>query len=106
MLYSSRHDESLLRSKIDRAVFEIDQESSFDHVEKFIQLFVLVPVIFTFDNSKAHDRVVHFAQRLVPPFVFAIIDHVLDIDQLERPVQNVQERLVGKFFARLFRFHL
>src|SRR5215510_11073290 len=94
MLDTAWHYKSLLRSKINRAIFEVDQKPSFDHIKKFIELFVLVPVILALDNSEPHDRIVHFAQRLVPPFVFAIIDQLLDVDQLKRSVQNVQERLV------------
>src|SRR6266404_4873305 len=96
MLNSARHDEALFGSKIDRAVFQIDQETSIDHVKEFVDVRVLVPVIFAFDDSEAHNGVIHSTQRLVPPFVGAVVHELLHVDQLQRPVQNVQVRLVGK----------
>src|SRR2546423_15220629 len=105
MLNSARHYKSLLRAKIDRPVFQIDQESAIDHIKKFVDVGVLVPMVFTFDNSQTHNRVVHFAQRLVPPFVFAIIDELLEVDQLQWPVQNVEKSLVVEIFWRLLCGH-
>ena len=89
MLHSAWHDEALLRPEINRAIFQIDQETSFDDVKEFINVRVFVPVIFTFDNSETNDRVVHLAQRLVPPLVGDTVDQLLNINQLKRPVQNV-----------------
>ena len=55
------NDEALSRRKLDRLIFEIDQQFSFDYVEKFVVAGVLVPVILTFDNPQTDYRLVHFA---------------------------------------------
>jgi len=46
------NDEALSRRKFDRLIFEIDQQFSFDHVEKFVIVGVLVPVILTFYHPR------------------------------------------------------
>jgi len=95
-----RHDEALTRKKINRAIFEIDQETSVEDEKEFIDLFVFMPVIFPLNHSHSDDRVVHFAKRLVVPFVGAGISQLLHIDQFERPVQNIEVRLVREILRR------
>ena len=53
--------------QLDGAVFEVDDESTLDHVEELVEVIVLVPVIFALDDAEPDDRVVHLAERLVVP---------------------------------------
>src|ERR1700739_960561 len=56
---------------------------------------MFVPVVFAFDYAQAHYRVVHLAQRLVEPFVFAGIGESLLVDDLHRGIKNIQAGFVG-----------
>ena len=67
---------------------------------------MLVPVIFAFDNSQTHDGIVHFAKRLVPPLVGALIDQLLDVNDFKRPVQNIEIGLVREILGCFFRGHM
>src|SRR5947209_6721534 len=98
-------DESLTWCELDCFVFEIDQELALEHKKEFIELLVLVPVIFAFEHAESHDGVVHLAKSLVVPFVCARFGKSLNVDQLQRPVQNVQECFVRKIFWRFLRGH-
>ena len=84
MLHTARHNETLAGSKIDRAIFEVDEQTPVDHVKEFIELFVLVPVLLALDDTEPDDRIVHLAERLVPPFLGALIGEPAHIDHLER----------------------
>src|ERR1700761_5217628 len=100
MHHSFGHDEALSRSEFDDAFFllftlEIDEQLSFDDIEKFIVVLVLVPVVFASPNAHAHDRLVDLAQRLVEPLVCAGVGQGFYIDQLQRLVQDVEARFVG-----------
>ena len=99
-----RHDETLPRSKINDLVFKIDQEMAVENKEEFVDVIMLVPVVFALQNAEPHDRVVHLAKSLVVPFVRARIDQLLNIDYFERLVQNVEESLIRKIFG-FVRFH-
>src|SRR5947207_3340120 len=103
MRHALGHDESLARRKVDCAIVEVDQETARNNVKEFIQVFMRMPMIFAFDDPEPHHRIVHFAKRLVPPFVCARISELLHIDHLQRPVQNVQKSLVRIIFFP--RFH-
>ena len=105
MLNAPRDDKTLLRSQIDGSTFQIDQETAFYDVKEFIDVGMFVPMVFTFDNSEPNDGIIHLAQGLVPPLVFAFVDQLLNVDQLERSVQNVQVSFVGKTFRFLIRCH-
>ena len=61
MTDSFGNDEALSRRKLDRLIFEIDQQFSFDYIKKFVVISMLVPVILAFDHSQADYRLVHFA---------------------------------------------
>ena len=50
-----RHDETLPRSKINNLVFKIDQEMAVENKEKFVDVIVLVPVVFALQNAEPHD---------------------------------------------------
>lgn len=81
-----RHDETLPRSKINNLVFKIDQEMAVENKEEFVDVIVLVPVVFALQNAQPYDRVVHLTKCLVVPFVRARIDQFLNIDYFERRV--------------------
>jgi len=68
-----RHDETLPRTKINNLVFQIDQKMAFENKEEFVDVIMLVPVVFALQYAEPYDRVVHLAQRLVVPFVRARI---------------------------------
>ena len=57
---------------------------------------MFMPMVFALNNSQPNDRVVDLAKRLVPPLIGAPIDEFLDIDLLQRAVQNIQEGLIRK----------
>ena len=99
-----RHDDTLPRSKINDLVFKIDQEMAVENKEEFVDVIMLVPVVFALQNAEPHDRVVHLTKSLVVPFVRARIDQLLNIDYFERLVQNVEESLIRKIFG-FGRFH-
>ena len=86
MPHTARHHESLTRRKIDNAIFQIDEKIPIKDEKEFIDIFMLVPMIFALNHCKPNDRVVHVAKRLVIPFVCASISQPLNIDNLERPV--------------------
>jgi len=80
------NDEALARRKFDNAIFEIDQETSAQDEKEFINILVLVPVIFALHHRQPDDRVVHLAKRLVVPLVCAGVGELLHIDQFKRSV--------------------
>jgi len=91
-----RHDETLPRSKINDLVFKIDQEMAVENKEEFVDVIMLVPVVFALQNAEPHDRVVHLTKSLVVPFVRARIDQLLHVDDFKRSMQSVQVSLVAK----------
>src|SRR6202022_2147898 len=76
-----------------------------ENKEEFVNVVMLVPVIFTLQYAQPHDRVVYLAKSLVVPFVCAGIGQLLHVDELKGLVQNVEIGFVRKIFDRLFRFH-
>lgn len=105
MFHAFRHDEALLRSEIDRAIFQIDQETAIDDIEEFIKVAVRMPMILAFDHTEPHNRFVHLTEGLVVPLMRAGIGQLLHIHNFERTMQHVQESLVRKILCRVFRFH-
>ena len=97
MTHTFGNNKALPRSKIDNAILELDQEMSVQNEKEFINIFVFVPVIFALHHGHPDHRVIHFAKRLVIPFVGAGIGQLLHIDEFERPMQNVQVSFVGEF---------
>jgi len=83
------NDKALSWGKIDNAIFEIDQEMSVENEKEFINVFVLMPMIFALHHREPDDRIVHLAKRLVVPFVSTGISQLLHINQFKRSVQNV-----------------
>ena len=96
MTHTFGNNKALPRSKIDNAILEIDQEMSVQDEKEFVDIFVFVPVIFALNHRHPDDGVIHFAKRLVIPFVGTGIGQLLHIDELKRSVQNVQVRFVRK----------
>ena len=96
MHYAFRNHYRFSRRKIDAALFQIDQQLAADDVEEFIFVVVLVPMIFAMNDSEPDDRLVHFAQRLVVPFIRAGIDECGNVDRFERLAKNVEARVVGE----------
>ena len=89
MTHTFWNNKAVPRSKIDNAILEIDHEMSVQNEKEFINVLVLVPMIFALHHRQPDDRVVHLAKRLVVPFVGTGISQLLHIDQFKRSVQNV-----------------
>ena len=53
-------------------------------------------MVFAVDHAETHDGFVYFAERLVIPAIGARIDQAADVDHFERPMENVEPRVVGK----------
>jgi hypothetical protein len=105
MAHTFWNDEALLGRKIDCAIFKVDQETSVQNEEEFINVFVFVPVIFALHHRHPDDGVVRLAKRLVVPFVGAGIGQLLHIDQLKRTMQDVEISLVWEFFSARLGIH-
>jgi hypothetical protein len=99
------NNKALPRSKIDNAILEIDQKMSVQNEKEFINILVFVPVIFALHHGHPDDGVIHFAKRLVIPFVGAGIGQLLHIDELKRSAQKVQVRFVRKSLRGLIGVH-
>ena len=106
MTHTFGNNEALLRCKIDNVILEIDQEMSVQNEKEFVNIFVFVPVIFALHRSHPDDGVIHLAKRLVIPFVGAGIGQLLHIDELKRPVQNVQVSFVRKILLGVHDWNL
>ena len=96
MAHALGNNKALPGSKIDNAIFEIDQETSVQNEKEFVDVVVLVPMIFALHHRESDDGVVHLAKRLVVPLIRAGIRQLLRIDQFKRSVQNVQVSFVRK----------
>jgi hypothetical protein len=72
MLYAVRNCESLIRRKLDRFVFQVDEQLARHHEEKLVLLVVVMPVKFTLNDTKSNDTVVDRTKRLIEPFLLAI----------------------------------
>ena len=51
---SLRDNEPLSRVELNSAVFKIDNQPAFNNVKEFVVIIVLVPMVFTFNDAKAH----------------------------------------------------
>jgi hypothetical protein len=90
-----RDNESLTRGQLDRPILQVDQEFSLDDVEELVEIIVLVPVILPLHHAKPDDRIIDLTQRLVVPAVFTRLHQPLNVDDLQRRMQDVQVRRVG-----------
>ena len=50
---SFRDNETLARSEFDQTIFQINEQLTFDHVEEFVIVVLLMPVILAFDTSNS-----------------------------------------------------
>ena len=55
MLYAVRNCESLIRRKLDRFVFQVDEQLARHHEEKLVLLVVVMPVKFTLNDTKSNE---------------------------------------------------
>ena len=87
------------------AVFEpipnIDQQLAIHNVEELIIVVVLVPVVFALDSGHAHHGIIDLAQSLIEPLEIVGAGNRMDIDDLERAVQDVEASFVreGRGFS-------
>src|SRR5262249_43073777 len=86
------HYEPLTRTQLHRAPFQIDEKATLHDVEKLILVIVLVPVVLALHDAEADDGIVHAAESLVVPAVFAGGDQRRHVDQFERGIALVQMR--------------
>jgi len=89
MQYALRDCKSLLRGKLDRLIFQIDEEPAINNIKELIFIVVFVPMEFTFDNAKPHDAVVDSTQRLIEPILLAFFLKPVDVNQLESAKSHV-----------------
>jgi hypothetical protein len=90
------NDEGGAWREFDSAILEIDQELTFNDVEKFIVVVVFVPVIFSLDDTETDDGLVHLTESLVIPFEGAGIGESFLVDYFERMVVKVQTSFIGE----------
>ncbi len=95
MKSSARHNQSLTWPKLGTAPFEINDEPALHYVEKLVFRRVLMPVIFALDHSHSNDRIVHAAQRLVPPLIRTGVCKFFLPHDFERAVLDVQIRVIA-----------
>jgi hypothetical protein len=91
---SLRYYEPMPGTQLDSAIFQIDQQLSFNHIKKFVIFIVFVPVILTFHDAQPHDRLVHLTQCLVKPFVGTTIREAFLVDYVQRLVIQIQARFI------------
>src|SRR5207253_120291 len=91
-------DGALSRTQLHRAAFEINQQLPFNHVEEFVIIVMLVPMVFTLHNTETNHRPVHPAEGLVVPLVGAGVGEGSFIHDFQRLAKNVESGLVGEPF--------
>jgi len=82
--YSLWHCETLLWGQFHRSILQIDEQPTFNDVEEFILVVMLVPVKLAFDDAKPHYTVIYLAQGLIEPILLTILVHLSDVNKLER----------------------
>jgi len=105
MPHTSGHHETLSRVESDNAIFKIDQKIPVENEKELIDVVVLVPMVFALHHRHPHDRVVHLAERLVVPLIFAGVRQFLQIDQLKWSMQNIEVGLIRKILNRFIDIH-
>jgi len=91
-------DEALVRRELDDAAagaVEVDEEAAVDDVEELVVVVVVVLVVLALHDAEPHDRVVHFAERLVEPRVVDGGDDGRDVDELVRTELEIEMGLVA-----------
>ena len=105
MAHAFWHNKTLAWRQIYDAIFKINDEMSIENEKEFIDVIVFMPMIFALHYRHPDDGVIHFAKRLVIPFVGAGIGQFLHIDYFQRSVRNVEVSLVRKILQRLVGIH-
>jgi len=82
MHHSLWNDKSLSRRKLNRAVFDINQQFTIYKIEKLFVFVVLMPVVLSLYDPEADHRVIYFAESLVVPRKLARVRKSLFIDYL------------------------
>jgi len=95
MQHAFGNDKSLSGRKVDRSPFQINQQPTFDNIEKFVVIIVLVPMILALDHADADDRRVDLAKRLIEPRFIRVGKRFL-VNHLQCTVQNIMPRIVGE----------
>jgi hypothetical protein len=90
MYHSFANGYSLLRAQFNGPVLQVDEQPAFQYEKELIVIIMLMPVIFTLDDTDTYDAVIHLRQGLIEPFVLAGSDYFRDIDQFEVLMQYVQ----------------
>jgi hypothetical protein len=79
-----RHDHALAGTELERAfAFDVEEQGAFEDEEQLVFNIVLVPVELAVEYADASDRIVHLAERLVPPRFLVPIDKCASLDHLE-----------------------
>ncbi len=89
MHYTFRDCKSLPRCKLDRPVFQINDETPLHHIEELVFLIVLVPVELSLHDAEPDDAIIHLAKCLVIPRILARIDECLNVNELKGSVSHV-----------------
>ena len=55
MPHTFGNDKSLSGRKVDRSLFQINQQPALDNIEKLVVIIVLVPMILALDHANAND---------------------------------------------------
>ena len=95
MQHAFGNDKSLSGREVDRSTFQINQQPTFDNIEKFVVISVLVPMILALDHPDADDRRIDLAKRLIEPR-FTRIGNLFLVNDLQCTVQNIKPRIVGE----------
>ena len=85
MEHTFGNDKSLSGRQVNASALQINQEPAFDHVEKFVLIIVLVPMVFALDHADTDNRGVYLAKRLVEPRVTGIGQRLF-VNHLQRAV--------------------
>ena len=93
MQHAFGNDKSLSGHEVDRSTFQINQQPTFDNIEKFVVIIVLVPMILALDDANADNRSVDLAKRLIEPRFTRVGQRFL-VDHLQCAVQNIKPRIV------------
>ena len=61
------NNKSLSRRNLDRAVFKVNQQLTFNDVEELVVFVMPMPVIFPLHHAEADYRIIYLAESLVVP---------------------------------------
>ncbi len=61
----------MVRQQLNASAFQIDNKTTAEHEKELILFFMLMPVILTLHDTKPNNGVIHLAQCLIVPRIFA-----------------------------------